>query len=191
MSEVEIPLTQGKVALIDAEDTERVLKYQWHACHRPPNWYAATSAERRRGRVIYLHRLITNAKKGEHVDHINGDGLDCRRENLRICTNAENRRNMRVQRGESRFKGVARCRTSATRVWEAYIWFNNRKIALGNYETESEAARAYNAAALKYHRDFACLNEIPEHTYEESITPPIRNRKPGRPARDTAVCSVA
>jgi HNH endonuclease len=171
---VEIPLTQGKVALIDAEDAEKVLKYKWHACQRAPNWYAATSAERRRGNAIYLHRLLANPTRGEHVDHINGDGLDCRRENLRLCTNAENRRNMRVRRGVSQFKGVAKCKSNSTRVWEAYIWFNNRKIGLGNYETEIEAARAYNAAALKYHGDFACLNEIPGLTYEESTTPPIR-----------------
>ena len=188
---VEIPLTQGRVALIDAEDVDRVLQYKWHACHRPPNWYAATSAERRRGRVIYLHRLIAGAKPGEHVDHINGDGLDCRRQNVRICTNAENRRNMRSTRGVSRYKGVASSTGNATRIWAAYIWFNNRKIGLGNYETEEEAARAYNAAALNYHGEFACLNEIPGLTYEESIAPPTRNRKPGRPARDARVCAVA
>lgn len=191
MSVVEVPLTQGKVALIDGEDVERVLKYQWHACHRPPNWYAATSAERRRGRVIYLHRLIANARNGEHVDHINGDGLDCRRQNLRLCTNAQNRRNMRINRGASRYKGVAKSTKNGSRQWEAYIWHNNKKVGLGWYRNEDEAARAYNAAALKYHAEFARLNEIPGITYEESITPPIRNRKRGRPARGAGVCAVA
>ena len=97
-------------------------------------------------------------KPDEHIDHINGNGLDCRRENMRVCTNAENRRNMRKTRGASRFKGVAKCRTNANRIWHAYIWFNNRKINLGCYPTEEEAARAYNAAALQYHGEFACLN---------------------------------
>jgi hypothetical protein len=123
------------------------------------------------------------ANPGEHVDHVNGNGLDCRRENLRICSNAENRRNMRIERGVSRFKGVARCLGNKTRIWEAYIWHENRKIGLGAYRTEEEAARAYNAAALQYHGEFACLNEIPGLTYEESVTAPVRNRKLGRPAR--------
>jgi hypothetical protein len=126
-------------------------------------------------------------KPDEHIDHINGNGLDCRRENMRVCTNAENRRNMRKTRGASRFKGVAKCRTNANRIWHAYIWFNNRKINLGCYPTEEEAARAYNAAALQYHGEFACLNEIPGLTYEESTTAPVRNRRPGRPVHRRTV----
>lgn len=189
---VEIPLTQGKVALIDTEDAARVLQYRWHVAKRSPNYYAATSKERRRDhRVIYLHRLIVNAKPGEHVDHINGNGLDCRRVNLRICTNAENRRNMRVRRGVSQFKGVARSQKNGSRQWEAYIWKDNKKICLGWYHTEEEAARAYNAAALEFHGDFACLNEIPGLTYEQSIVAPLRNRKRGRPTRSTNVCAIA
>jgi hypothetical protein len=189
---VEIPLTQGKVALIDAEDAARVLQYRWHVAQRPPNCYAATSTERRRGhRAIYLHRLIVNAKLGEHVDHINGNGLDCRRENLRICTNAENRRNMRISRGESQYKGVARSHKNGSRYWEAYIWKDNKKINLGWYHTEEEAARAYNAVALTFHNEFACLNQIPGLTYEESIVAPLRNRKRGRPPRNTGVVAIA
>lgn len=181
---IEIPLTQGKVALIDAENLQLVGQYQWHACDRGQTWYAATSAVRRRsGECIYLHRLIMDAGPNEHVDHRNGDGLDCRRENMRLCTNAENRRNTRKTRGRSRFKGVCPCRTNSRRIWEAYIWHNNRKIGLGNYETEEEAARAYNAAALQYHGEFAHLNVIPGLSHEESVVAPVRNRKPGRPAR--------
>lgn len=181
---IEIPLTQGKVALIDPEDFTRVNQFEWHAARRDQTWYAASSALRRRnGACLYMHRLILNASLGQHVDHRNGDGLDCRRENLRLCTNAENRRNMRKTRGGSRFKGVCRCRDNATRIWEAYIWFENKKIPLGNYETEEEAARAYNAAAVVYHKDFANLNPIPGLTYEESLIAPIRNRKCGRPAK--------
>ena len=189
---VEVPLTQGKVALIDAEDGEKVLKYKWHACQRDNTWYAATSKERRRGNaMIYLHRLIMDAPSGEHVDHINGDGLDCRRDNLRLCTNAENRRNQRSNRGHSRFKGVSLNRGNRRRKWQAAISINDKTISLGSYHSETEAARAYNAAAIWHYGEFARLNKLPGLTYEESITPPIRNRKPGRPARNTAVCSVA
>jgi hypothetical protein len=181
---IEIPLTQGKVALIDAEDLALVEQYLWHACERERTWYAATSANRRKtGECIYLHRLILEAKSNEHVDHRNGDGLDCRRANLRLCTNAENRRNMRKSRGKSRFKGVCPCASNTNRKWEAYIWLNNKKIPLGTYATEEEAARAYNAAALHYHAEFANLNTIPGLSHEESVVPPVRNRKPGRPYR--------
>jgi hypothetical protein len=191
MSVIEIPLTQGKVAIVDAEDAQLVQRYQWHACYRQTTWYAATSAERRKGRAIYLHRYIANAQPGEHVDHINGDGLDCRRANLRICTNAENRRNTRKTRGVSQYKGVSRCKTNATRVWEAYIWFENRKIGLGTYCTEDDAARAYNAAALQYHGRFAKLNIISGITHEESIMAPVRNRMVGRPRQQLCAGPIA
>jgi hypothetical protein len=183
VSVVEIQLTQGKTALVEAADAERVLQYKWHACCRATTWYAATSKERRKGRVVYLHRFILGARPHEHVDHINGNGLDNRRENLRICTNAENRRNMRLQRGVSQFKGVARDLRQPGRPWVAYINYDGRKINLGAYESEVDAARAYNAAAIKYHGQFASLNTIPGLSYEDSICAPVRNRKLGRPYR--------
>jgi hypothetical protein len=189
MATVEIKLTQGKVALIDEADLPLVSQYKWHAAERENTWYAATSAMRRRtGECIYLHRLIAGATADQDVDHKDGDGLNCQRDNLRPCTNAQNRRNMRVCRGESKYKGVAVAKGNSTRKWSAYIWFENRKIGLGNYETEAEAARAYNAAALTYHGEFACLNKISGMSYEESVTPPVRNRRAGRPpvSRDGA-----
>jgi hypothetical protein len=177
---VAVPLSRGKVALIDAEDLERVLQYVWHAVDRGTNTYAASMALKRDG--YYMHRLIAGANRGQHVDHRNGDGLDNRKANLRLCTNAENRRNMRICRGVSAFKGVAFDKRQPGRPWAAYIWFENRKKNLGCYASETEAARAYNAAALQFHGEFASLNVIPGLTYEESITAPVRNRQCGRPA---------
>lgn len=179
MATIEVPLTRGLVALIDDEDQELVGQYTWHAAQRDRTIYAASMGIRRFG--YYMHRLIAGAKPGEHVDHRNGEGLDNRRANLRICTNAENRRNMRKTRGVSRFKGVARCRTNTGRPWHAYIWMHNRKINLGNYPTEIDAARAYNAASIELHGAFSRINEIEGLTYEESVTAPVRNHKPGRP----------
>lgn len=184
MSTVSIPLTQGKFALVDASDAIVANAYAWHLADRGKNQYAACSALRRSGGgVLYLHRLLMQPGDGQHVDHINGDGLDCRRANMRLCTNAENRRNTKKHRGASQYKGVAANKTNSRRRWEAYVWFENKKIGLGSYETEVEAARAYNAAAIEYHQEFAKLNVIEGLTDEESRTPPVRNRKLGRPGR--------
>lgn len=179
MSTVEVTLTQGRVAMIDAEDWPLVAVYQWHAARRDKNVYAASNEAKPLG--YYMHRLIAGAKPGDHVDHRNGNGLDNRRANLRICTNAENRRNMRIHRGASRYKGVALDRRQPGRPWVAYINIDGRRHSLGAYVTEIEAARAYNAAALELHGEFACLNTIEGLSHEESVTAPVRNRKPGRP----------
>lgn len=188
MSSVLIPLTKGKFATIDESDLQLVSQFVWHTADRGRTCYAATSRDRRStGEAIYLHRLIANPGPGQHVDHINGNGLDCRRENLRLCTNAENRRNMRKTRGESRFKGVSIDPRQPGRPWCSYINHENRKISLGSYESETEAARAYNAAAVELHGQFANLNVIEGLTHEESIIAPARNRRPGRrPSRARA-----
>lgn len=183
MASVLIPLTQGKFATIDEADVELVSQYRWHACDRGRTFYAATSRDRRStGEVIYLHRLLAKPNPDQHVDHINGDGLDCRRANLRLCTDAENRRNMRKTRGASRFKGVSVDPRQPGKPWCASIHYENKKVSLGSYETEVEAARAYNAAAVELHGQFANLNVIAGMTYEESILAPARNRRPGRRA---------
>lgn len=187
METVTVPLTQGKFALVDPADATAANAYAWHLADRGKNQYAACSALRRSGGgVLYLHRLLMQPAAGQHVDHINGDGLDCRRANMRLCTNAENRRNMRKTHGVSQFKGVAFSRTNTNRCWESYIWFEDKKIALGHYATEEEAARAYNAAAIIYHEQFANLNKIEGLSYEQSIIAPFRNRRVGRPPRNRA-----
>lgn len=182
MAIVEIPLSKDKIALIDAPDVSLVSMYTWYAADRGGRWYAASSSVKRSSSILYLHRVIMAAPEGMHVDHINGNGLDCRRANMRLATNTENRHNMRAQGGVSRYKGVAFNRINANRKWEAYIWVNNKKRGLGNYPTEEEAARAYNAAAIVEYGDFARLNFIPGLTYEGSISPPVRNVSRGRPA---------
>lgn len=181
MAIVEIQLTLGKIAIIDAADYEIAAKYKWHATVRDSKWYAASSAERRStGRCLYLHREILSAPADMQVDHENGDGLDCRRSNLRICTQSDNQRNMISVRGDSGFRGVSKVIGNKTRTWNAYIWVGNKKKSLGNYDKKEEAARAYNAAAVEYHGNFARLNLIQGLTYAEAITPPERNRTHGR-----------
>ncbi len=164
---VTIKLTQGYVALIDPEDYERVAVRRWRAkvderyglvyaiCHVPGTG--------RHGKCERLHRFILGVKPGQIVDHINGDGLDNRKANLRICTNAQNIRNQRphaTRKTISKFKGVTRCNG---RGYRAQIMVNYRKINLGTYTTPEAAASAYDAAARQHHGAFARPN-FPEAT---------------------------
>lgn len=191
METVTVALTQGKFAIVDVADAELVGQYKWHACIRK-NWeYAASSSTRANGgKSIYLHRLLMSPPEGMHVDHINGNGLDCRRANLRVCTNAENRRNSRPTKSavkrHSKHKGVSFDPRQPGRPWVAYININDKRKGLGAYEHEAEAARAYNAAALVFHGSFAQLNKIEGLTFEESIAAPVRNRRIGRVPRQRA-----
>lgn len=108
---------------------------------------------------IVMHRLITNFPKGMSVDHIDGNGLNNRRNNLRVCKNRQNVCYSVSRHGASKFKGVSKSNTRLN-PWRAYIAPNRRQISLGFFKTEIEAALAYNKAALKYFGEFALLNDV-------------------------------
>lgn len=111
----------------------------------------------RGGPYSLLHRVLLSAKEGELVDHINGNPMDNRRENLRICTALESARNVRKHHdGRHPYKGVKRARTKSER-WEANI-YAGRPIYVGSFATIEDAARAYDAAARQHHGEFARLN---------------------------------
>ncbi len=152
-----VPLTQGKYAIIDIEDYEKVSAHKWSACYEKGNqsFYARTNIKVGEKIIIErLHRLILSAKKGEIVDHINGDTLDNRRCNLRFASAAENIRNSRRRiTNTSGFKGVYW--NTQARKWQADIRVLGKKIYLGRYDDPKEAHEAYCAAALKYHKEFA------------------------------------
>ena len=99
-----------------------------------------------------------NAPRGTIVDHINGNGLDNRLENLRLCSNSENSRNMRRGRGASNFKGVSWFERD--NCWRSYIVMLGRQLHLGYFDSEAEAARAYDIAAAKLFGEFAKLNGV-------------------------------
>ena len=106
-----------------------------------------------------VHRLITACPKGMVVDHINGDKLDNRKENLRICTMSENARNSKkhADATSSQYKGVSFAKTRGC--WVAQISAYGNRITLGSYTVEVEAAKAYNKAALFYFGEFAFINK--------------------------------
>jgi len=105
-----------------------------------------------------------NPPKGVVVDHINGDSLDCRRANMRICTNVENVRNSRKRSDNtSGYKGVSIDKeTRLKKRWRAYINYKGKRMCLGRHMTKEDAAKAYNVAAKKYFGEFARLNVIPQ-----------------------------
>lgn len=161
----EIPVHGGLVALVDDEDYELVKEYSWHKGIGDSIVYARAWV---RGAVpkrkIRMHQLILSVAKPMRPDHINGNGLDNRRENLRPCTNAQNACNAKKQRSahssnpSSAFKGVTWLKKNKR--WLAQIAPNGKWIYLGCFDSETEAAQAYNKAALIHFGEFARLNVL-------------------------------
>ena len=147
-----IPLTQGKVAIVDDEDYERVSQFKWCVWRAHNLCYAMRRVPASHPATIWLHRFILDAPRGKHVDHISGDGLDNRRSNLRLCCHAENVRNQRKRKGSSRFKGVSWHK--GTRKWTAKICTAYHRIELGYFSSEDDAYAAYCEASAKYHGEF-------------------------------------
>lgn len=150
-----VPLTQGYVATIDASDLPLVSGHLWYAQEIGGSVYAARNADRtggRRGRLVYLHRVVTGDAWPE-VDHRDGDGLHNCRSNLRQATRRQNNYNRpRPQNNRSGFKGV--CWDKAVRRWKAYLRLNGRQTHLGYFETPEAAAEARRNAAKSLHGEF-------------------------------------
>lgn len=163
----EIILPTGETVLIDDCDADLV-QLRWHRLGQ----YVAHSKPRTNGRspAEYIHRLILSRMLGQELlpgectDHINGNPLDNRRANLRIATYQQNMQNKtRHADGASGYKGVSFHKP--TNKWRSRISHNGGVSHLGLFDTAIEAAIAYNTAALKYHGDFARLNDIPSHLH--------------------------
>lgn len=154
---VQVPLSRGLCALVDEEDYELVSKISWHADPGPRGKLYARGPIWEGGawRIHRMHRFIMGLPRGRNpvVDHIDNDGLNNTRANLRLASPTENSCNRGPVSGH-KYKGVYFRRGS----WCAGIGFGNRTIWLGRYGSEVEAAAAYDVAALQYHGEFAKLN---------------------------------
>lgn len=152
-----IPLQRGLVALIDDEDIDLVKGYRWYADVRPRVTYVRANAvlEDGRRRAVYLHHVVTGATG---VDHVNHDGLDNRRKNLRIVGQGLNNANQRPRGGSSQHKGVSWLKRE--RCWLAYIRIDGVQKRLGYFNDELAAARAYNDAARTAWGEHAYLNDL-------------------------------
>ena len=159
----EIPIGRGYTVLIDDEDYDQISQHKWYVY------------DHRKLKTVYARRMTLGAiKTKKHVslhreimgfpdcmvDHINGNGLDNRRCNLRLCNPGENSRNRGMIQREtaSGFKGV--WWRKADRKWEACIYYNSKKHKLGYFRDKIDAAKAYNEAALRLHGEFASINDL-------------------------------
>ena len=150
-----IPLTRGKVALVDADEYAHLSAFKWCAWESRPGVFYAARKEGRK--TVYMHRVVCWALGGEDVDHANGDGLDNRRVNLRTCTRSQNMMNRGPTRdATSILKGV--CWDSYYGLWAAQITRGGRNHVLGRFEKEGDAACAYDGAARRMHGEFALVN---------------------------------
>jgi hypothetical protein len=152
-------LTKNKYAIVDDDDYYVLSRWKWHLVVADKAFYAARSSLIKYGekrKRIYMHRFIMQPEHGMEVDHINGDGLDNRKINLRVCLHSENKQNLHARYGSSRYKGV--WWNNERQKWEAGIKTNSKKVFLGRFKDEFEAALAYNRAAINYFGEFANLN---------------------------------
>ena len=141
--------------LIDDEDYEELSKYNWFYQHdyaRRNHWLGG------KNHSVYAHSVIMPTPKGMGIDHRNGNGLDNRKANLRICTQSSNCKNRsKAKNNKSGYKGVSRFGNR----WRAYSSNNGKHVHLGLFDTKEEAALAYNAAAIERFGRYAKLNPVP------------------------------
>ena len=148
-----ITLKTGEVAIVDDDLHLFLSRFRWH---RTCKGYAATCLVP--GSTIFMHRVINGTRPGQQTDHINGDKLDNRRENLRSCSNAENCRTRR-RSNPSGFRGVNQRPNGK---WEASICFDYRRHYLGVYDSKEEASAAYAGAAKVLYGEFQPIDSVQE-----------------------------
>ena len=149
-----IPLSQGKVAIVDVDDYPSLIRYKWCTARKPKTFYVSGKIN---GRSTFMHRFIMAPPKPMVVDHINHNGLDNRRSNLRICTTAQNARNCRPYAGKKvKYKGVSF--NKSRKKFRVFIRYGEVSFNLGYFDDEVEAARAYDKKAKELFKEYAYLN---------------------------------
>ncbi|MBI5954393.1 MAG: HNH endonuclease [Chloroflexi bacterium] len=153
----QIPLTQGKFALVDDNDFDFLSQWKWYAKKDGNNFYAVRNGSKKNTprEHIRMHKVVLNASDNVVVDHIDRDGLNNTRANLRICTKSKNTRNHKLyMTNTTGFIGVS----FHKKKFVSRLTVDRKTIHLGCFSTAEEAARAYDNAALKYFGEFASLN---------------------------------
>lgn len=154
-----ILLTRGKLAIIDTADRGLVEGRSWYSTKKKQCWYAKSDLGPVDGERVRdtLHRVIMGVTdRRVQVDHINRNGLDNRRSNMRLCSNAENSRNQRRPSNTSGFKGVSW--NKLMNKWRAQIRVDYHTTCIGHFASKEDAARAYDQYAMTLFGEFAVLN---------------------------------
>jgi hypothetical protein len=180
-----IYLDEGLWTMLDEADYYRFAAFKWYLEGRNGKIYAVRGAKISPGEIklVRLHREIMEAPEGLLVDHRNGDSLDNRRENLRMATHSQNAANRQKRKNtSSRFNGVSFAKRKSK--WQGKICYQGKQIHLGYFDSEVEAARAYDRAAIKYHGEFARLN-FPREDYADEINELKKNTDLPKTANET------
>jgi hypothetical protein len=155
-----IRMSGPKYAKVDPTDYKRLRKYKFIARKGKNSFYAQMLEPNVKTgkKMMHMHQVILEVPKGMVVDHINNDGMDNRSANLRAATRAQNSRNRKKfpRPCSSKYKGVWWHKNALK--WQAEVMFEKKRIYLGYFKNEIDAAKAYDEAAKKYHGEFACLN---------------------------------
>lgn len=161
----EIPLTRGYVTLVDDEDYDMLMRWSWSA-QGPKEGPGSKHIYAHRGGAVnkvkyhvLMHRALCGNPPGLTVDHRDRNTLNNQKSNLRVATIGQNTANKGPQPGwSSPFKGVSWYKRDA--IWTAQISLGDRKVHLGRFTNDRDAAAAYNIAANAHHGEFACLNDL-------------------------------
>ncbi len=157
----EVPLTRGRVAMVDDADYGWLSQHKWTITISHGSFYAVRKLPRAEGRgTVYMHRAILGVPPGKEGHHIDRDGLNNQRGNLRIFSRSANQQAKRLPQGSSQYQGVSW--DGEAKKWRARISVNGHAKFLGRFSSEHDAARAYNREALESYGPDARVNGIGE-----------------------------